>query len=97
MLFRSYTNKDNLIITLSTLYDTYEFEIFSTYKIPKTSDYLQIKFDNNTEWQSFIKMLRDRSIAKFDAQVGNDDKILTLSTCSYNNTRLVVHAVLKNS
>ncbi|MBR1414131.1 MAG: class B sortase [Bacilli bacterium] len=92
-----YTNKDNLIITLSTLYDTYEFEIFSTYKIPKTSDYLQIKFDNNTEWQSFIKMLRDRSIAKFDAQVGNDDKILTLSTCSYNNTRLVVHAVLKNS
>ena len=42
-------------------------------------------------------MIKNRSIYNFGVDVGVNDKILTLSTCSSNrNQRLVIHAVLMN-
>ena len=88
-------NKDNLIITLEKEDGTYKFEIFSIYKVNYTTDYLKIKFDSAEDKLSFIKLIRGRSSFKSNAVVGEDDKILTLSTCTgSNNKRLVVHAVL---
>ena len=88
--------KSNLTFKFDTLYGEYNWEIFSVYKITATSDYLQVNFSSNEEWQEFANMLKDRSFRKYNVNVGPDDKIITLSTCSTEkDSRLVVHAVLK--
>lgn len=91
-----YNNKKNQIIKFDTLYKEMNWQVFSIYKVPVTSDYLQVKFKDDDEWASFIDMIKKRSINDFGIEVGPNDKILTLSTCSTNNQRLVIHAVLKN-
>ena len=40
-------------------------------------------------------MIRERSMFQNNINVGTNDKIITLSTCLDNDTRLVVHAVLR--
>ena len=73
------------------------WQIFSVYKIEATSDYLQVKFSSDEEWNQFVDMIKTRSIKDFGVDVGPNDKIVTLSTCATEkDSRLVVHAVLKN-
>ncbi|MDE5539714.1 MAG: class B sortase, partial [Bacilli bacterium] len=92
-----YTNKENQIITYNTLYDNMHFQIFSIYRVPKTSDYLKVFFKDDADFLEFASMITKRSIYNFNVPIKPDDKILTLSTCSDNgNKRLVVHAVLIN-
>ena len=86
--------KENLI-TFNTLYDNMQFEVFSIYKTNITADYLKTTFDSDLEWNNFIKMIRERSMFQSNVNVGTNDKIITLSTCLDNDTRLVVHAVLR--
>ncbi len=89
-----YEDEDNLIITYDTLFGTTKWEIFSTYKILVTSDYLEIKFSNDDKRLEFYNMLKDRSTHDFGVELTADDKILTLSTCYKSNQRYVVHARL---
>lgn len=89
-----YEEPDNKYITFNTLSGDYKWEIFSVYRIKTTSDYLQIKFDSDDKYADFIKMITERSNIKFDKEVTTKDKILTLSTCADDYSRLVVHAVL---
>lgn len=89
-----YTNPDNLIISFDTIYESNQYQIFSIYKIPKTNDYLKTYFANDTEFNDFIHLIQGRSIYDFEVSVNPGDKILTLSTCSDYNNRLVVHAKL---
>ena len=86
-------NEENLIISLKTKYEDNRYKIFSIYKIDETTDYLRVNFIDNNEFLSFVNMIKKRSIYEFDTKIKEDDKILTLSTCSGNNRRLVVHAV----
>lgn len=91
-----YGNPENQIIKFDTLYGTMEWQIFSIYKIEKTTDYLKVNFSNDEVWVDFVNTIKNRSIHDFNIEVNADDKILTLSTCSSNrNLRLVIHAVLK--
>ena len=86
-------NKQNYVISISTeSYDTM-WQIFSLYKIKTTTDYLSIDFTDK-EFNSFIKMITERSDYNFNTNVSNTDKILTLSTCYNNETKIVVHAKL---
>ena len=90
-----YKDKSNQIIQFDTLYGEHKWKIFSIYKIPKTSDYLQVNFKDDAEWKDFINLVKGRSVYDFGVNVGENDKILTLSTCSSTrSTRLVVHAVM---
>ena len=89
-----YTKSSNQIITFNTLYKNMKFKIFSIYKIPKTSDYLITNFDDDDEFMRYVDMVKGRSIADFGVEVNKDDKLLTLSTCTGNNDRLVIHAKL---
>lgn len=93
-----YGNPENQIIKFDTLYGTMEWQIFSIYKIEKTTDYLKVNFSNDDVWVDFVNTIKNRSIHDFNVNVEADDKILTLSTCSSNrNLRLVIHAVLKTN
>ncbi len=87
-----YENPDNLIITFDTLYESMKWQIYSIYTIAKTNDYLQVSFENEDAKKEFINMTKSRSIHDFGIEVTNDDYILTLSTCTNSNERLVVHA-----
>lgn len=89
-----YTNPNNLIISFDTIYESNKYEIFSIYKIPKTTDYLKTYFASDEEFLEFIDLIQERSIENFDVEVKPGDKILTLSTCSNYSDRLVVHARL---
>lgn len=92
-----YLNKDNQIITFNTLADNMEWQIFSIYVIDVTSDYLYVDFRNQEEFLKFANKLKNRSIQNFDVLLEENDKILTLSTCTNNSKqRIVVHAKLIN-
>ena len=74
-----------------------EWQIFSIYKIEKTTDYMKVNFSSDEVWANFLDLIKNRSVYNFGIEVTTEDKILTLSTCGSNhNQRLVIHAVLKN-
>lgn len=87
-------NKNNHIIKIVTEDYSYLFQIFSVYKIKPTSDYLETSFKTETSYQSFINLIKNRSIYNFNTTVNTNNKIITLSTCYDDNYRLVVHAKL---
>ena len=78
-----------IYLTDNTLYT---YQIFSAYYINPESYYLQTNLNNKVE---FLNTLKTRSIVKFNVDVSVDDKIVTLSTCTNDNTgRKVIHAKL---
>ncbi len=89
-----YNNEENLKISFDTMYEKMEWQIYSIYTIPKTSDYLKVHFPTDEEKLEYISMTKNRSIKNFNIDVSLEDKILTLSTCTGDNDRLVVHAKL---
>ncbi len=89
-----YSNPENLVISFNTIYETMNYQIFSIYKVPKTKDYLKTYFADDNEFNDFVNMIKTRSIKDFEVEVNPGDKILTLSTCTGENQRLVIHAKL---
>lgn len=91
-----YNKTDNRLITFNTLNKKMQWLMFSTYRIPATEDYLKTNFDSEEEFMEFINLIKSRSKKDFKVDIKTTDKILTMQTCSSNNTRNVVHAVLVN-
>lgn len=87
-------NTNNYVIKISTETENSLWQIFCVYRIPTTSDYLQTNFNDETEYQNFLDMIKDRSSHNFDTNVASTDNILTLSTCYNNSDKIVVHAKL---
>ena len=87
-------NTNNYVIKISTETENSLWQVFSVYRIPTTSDYLQTNFNDDIEYQNFLDMIKDRSVHNFDTNVASTDNILTLSTCYNNSDKMVVHAKL---
>ena len=87
-------NTNNYVIKISTETENSLWQVFSVYRIPTTSDYLQTNFNDDIEYQNFLDMIKDRSGHNFDTNVASTDNILTLSTCYNNSDKMVVHAKL---
>lgn len=87
-------NSNNYVIKISTGSENSLWQIFSTYHIPTTSDYLITDFNNDDEFIEFTNKLIDRSSFNFNTSVNASDNILTLSTCYNNSDKMVVHAKL---
>ena len=87
-------NKNNYVIKLSSEKENTLWQVFSVYKIPTTSDYLQVNFIDDEDFMNFADMLIDRSGYDFDTIVSKSDKILTLSTCYNDDIKTVIHAKL---
>ncbi len=95
MMNASWYNKyDNRLITFNTINKKMQWLMFSTYRIPATEDYLKTNFNSEEEFMEFINLIKSRSKKDFKVDIKPTDKILTMQTCSSNNTRNVVHAVL---
>lgn len=89
-----YNNKDNHIIRLSMENENTMWQIFSVYKIPEETYYITTNFSNDSEYEKFLKIIKERSIHNFNTDININDKVLTLSTCYSDTERTVVHAKL---
>jgi sortase B len=89
-----YNNRENHLVELTTENQKTKWQVFSTYKISSTTDYLQIKLDNQLEYSNFLQKIRDRSIYDYKVDMSPEEKIITLSTCANKRDRIVLHAKL---
>ena len=90
-----YNNETNKYVTLITEQGNMVYEVFSVYQIEREDYYIQTSFSDNTEYESFLETITNRSVKNFNVQLTADDTILTLSTCANDNEyRVVLHAKL---
>lgn len=86
---------EHTIITMQTLYEDTKWEVFSFYETNVDFCYIQTHFENEDSFAGFVESIRQRAYYDTDVQVGPDDSVLTLSTCTNadDNMRKVLHAV----
>lgn len=83
-------------ITLITETDAITWEIFSAYESTTDFNYLQTKFTDDIEFESYLEAVTEKSLYATGVSVTMDDTILTLSTCANtgDDMRFVVQAKL---
>ncbi len=97
---RQYLNeefyKEHPSFYLITEKGTYRYEVFSSYITLATSDSYRRDFENREEWFSFLSELEARSGYHTSVSLNDEDKIITLSTCTNGREedRIVVHGRL---
>ena len=84
-------NEDNKRIVLITESGTWFYEVFSVYDIEVEDYYITTSF-SSSQFEKFIKTMKSRSAYDFGTEVSGNDNILTLSTCSTENRRVVMQA-----
>lgn len=88
-------DKNNQKIMLIKEDGTYYYQVFSTYTIEPEEYYIKTDFSSNDNFYSFIKELKSRSNYDYNVEVNENDKILTLSSCTNSGkNRVVLHAKL---
>ncbi|MCC0664602.1 class B sortase [Clostridioides sp. ZZV15-6597] len=75
------------------------YEVFSAYIVESDYDYLKTNFSNELDYQNYINNIASKSLYKSHIKVNSSDKIVTLSTCTYefNDARMVIHGRLASS
>lgn len=92
--------KEHPVVKFDTPERDAEWIIFATIKVNVSNsnktifNYMQTEFANDAQYMNFIYNIKERSYLDIDVPINEDDRILTLSTCSYEseNTRTVVFA-----
>ena len=99
-LLKKYTRDDkyydsNKYFQIITPKYAYRYLIFAYETVDEDSDIYQISFNNDSDFESYIDIIRTMSEKETDVDVRSGDKIVTLSTCSTlsSDKRFVVHAV----
>jgi sortase B len=75
----------------------YRYQIFAYEDVSVDSFVYEIPFAPNADFAAFIKKLYNASYRDTGVTATEDDKIITLSTCSTEDHRFVVHAVRVDS
>lgn len=72
------------------------YDVFSAYIVESDYDYLKTSFNSELDYQNYIKDITSKSLHKSPINVNNNDKIVTLSTCTYefDDARMVIHGKL---
>ena len=87
-----FNNKDNRFVTFVKEDKEINYEVFSVYQIGNEEKYIQTDFKEN-EFKSWADEMKSRSKYDFGIEIGEDDKVITLSTCgNTSSTRVVLHA-----
>lgn len=88
---------DHKIIKFDTLYESGEYEVYAVLRTKVGANnefkyYESINFKDETEFNTFVNTAIKRSLYNTGVNPQYGDKLLTLSTCSYNtdNERFVV-------
>ncbi|MDW7670972.1 MAG: class B sortase [Bacillota bacterium] len=86
--------KDHPLILIQDQYETHYYEIFSVYVSTSDFYYIETNFATPMDYVMFIKQLQTNSMHQSDQLLTSHDRLLTLSTCTYeyNDARFVVHA-----
>lgn len=63
----------------------YRLEVFSMYSTDKYSDSYQFEINSMEDYENYLNRIKERSVYKNDVEVSTTDKIITLSTCSYES------------
>lgn len=73
------------------------YHIYSVGTVDATSDIYQTGFASDEEYQSFLDMTKEISVYDTGVEVGTEDRVVTLSTCTRanDNHRFVVIGVLE--
>ncbi|WP_054199099.1 class B sortase [Clostridium baratii] len=89
--------KENNKIILTIDGKRYEYEIFSSYISNAKEIDLRTNFKNDDEYLKYIEDIEKKSIFYRDVDIKSDDRIITLSTCSYekDDSRMIIHGKLK--
>lgn len=92
---KSWASNSNHSIVVVTEDKKYYYTVFSGYYTSPETYYLQTNFYSDSEKEEFLKTLSNRNILDIDNSISSSDKIITLSTCTDDNTgRKVIHAKL---
>ena len=88
--------KENKKIIVTIDGKRYEYEIFSSYISNAKDVDLKINFENDDEYLKYIDDIKKKSIFHRDVDIKSDDRIITLSTCSYeeDDNRVIIHGKL---
>jgi sortase B len=83
-------------IEFGTDYQEYKWQVFAVYVTNIKDNYLITNFASDDDFMKYINTAKKKSLINFNVDVKPGDKILTLSTCTYDfkNARFVVHAKL---
>ena len=75
---------------------SFELQIFSGYVTSGNSDIYRLTFEDDTDFTAYLERIRSLSDFSTDVEVTAQDKIITLSTCTYDyeDARYVVHCKL---
>ena len=75
---------------------TYSLQAFSGYVTPGNSDIYQMEFRDDAEFEAYLERVIAMSDFSSDVSVAPTDKIVTLSTCTYDyeDARYVLHCKL---
>ena len=71
-------------------------EVFSGYVVPGNSDIYQLAFESDSQYETYLERIRKLSDFVSPVTVTKDDRIVTLSTCTYDyeDARYVLHCKL---
>lgn len=68
------------------------YEIFSAYRTGEVSEAYQYQFAGSEDYAAFVELAQSRSTINTGVQIGEDEDLITLSTCTnVDNGRFVVH------
>lgn len=89
--------EDHPYVLVMTPQGNYKLEIFSAYVANVAEDAWETEFDSEEAFSQWLDRSISRSCLKTDIQPTTRDRVMTLSTCSYefNNARFVVLGVLR--
>ena len=62
----------------------YVYEVYAVCAVDAdTFDYLYVDFETQEDFLSYVNKIKDKALYKTDMEISENDKIITLSTCSY--------------
>lgn len=73
----------------------YRYQIFAYYDVSELDEVYTIGFRHDAQFGAFVEEMIRRSYYDTDVTVSEQDKVITLSTCSGEGNRFVVHAKRK--
>ncbi|MBP3539565.1 MAG: class B sortase [Oscillospiraceae bacterium] len=84
------------VLYLNTPKQNYKIEVFTAYICNYDSDTYTLSFSSAEEYGAWLEKMKSQSIFDSDTEVTIDDRVVTLSTCTYeyDNARFVVQGKL---